>query len=205
VGGGRPPLRGRAPRRGGGTVSLPPPAGRAPPAGAGGRTGPPRRAGAARPHQPADHGALTAPPTAVPGARQAGPCRVCTTTPSTIVTSTCASAISPAGWPNRARSSRTRSARLPTSIEPVSCSPWLTYAEPMVAAASAVARPIRSDGRNGSSPSAPPYGEPGRSVRVPAGWISQSGVGLDTRPSPPTHRCAPGGARPPDGDAPAGR
>ena len=52
--------------------------------------------------------------------------RACTTTPPAIVRSTCASAISLAWWAKRLRSSTTRSARLPASIEPVSRSAWLT-------------------------------------------------------------------------------
>jgi hypothetical protein len=51
---------------------------------------------------------------------------VCTRVPSTRVRSTSAWAISVAGWVNRLRSSTTRSARLPGSIEPASRSSWLT-------------------------------------------------------------------------------
>ncbi len=72
-----------------------------------------------------------------------------TATPSTNVATTRASPISPAARSNRSRSSTTRSADLPTSIEPTSASRWLTHAEPSVNAARASSSPIRSSGRNG--------------------------------------------------------
>src|SRR5581483_8519651 len=119
-----------------------------------------------------------------------------TARPPTNVRSTDASAISSGGCSNRLRSSTTRSARLPTSIEPERSSRWFTYAEPIVAAASAVGRSRRWSGRNGSSPpSGPAYGKPGGIVRFTATWISQSGFGLETGQSLPTASTAPERAR----------
>ena len=58
-------------------------------------------------------------------------------TPSMIVPTTRASPICPAPRSNRSRSRTARSPVLPTSIEPSSCSRWLTQAVPAVNAASA--------------------------------------------------------------------
>src|SRR5205085_3589733 len=75
--------------------------------------------------------------------------------PSISVMTTFASAISPEGAANRLRSTTARSASLPTSTEPVSASRWFTYALPIVNAATAVPRSIRSSGRKTSGVASP--------------------------------------------------
>ena len=60
------------------------------------------------------------------GLSRRAPASSCTGTPSTNVPTTLASPIAPAPRSNRSRSSTARSASLPTSIEPVSSSRWLT-------------------------------------------------------------------------------